>query len=50
MSTRRGVNAADLGRLLAFWGPAIGRYDLNADGVVDGYDLGMLFVTWGPCP
>ncbi len=44
------VDAADLGRLLAAWGPSTGRFDLNADGEVSGADLGFLFSTWGPCP
>jgi hypothetical protein len=46
------VDGADLGILIAVWGPCrnpecIG--DLNHDGVVNGGDLGLLLVFWGPC-
>jgi hypothetical protein len=46
------VNGADLGILLAQWGPATSLTvsDLNRDGVVDGLDLGLLLAFWGPCP
>jgi hypothetical protein len=49
------VNGADLGALLAYWGPvtsaaASRACDLNADGVVNGSDLGILLAYWGPCP
>ena len=50
--TRDGqVNGADLGAVLAFWGPnpAYPQADLNADGRVDGADLGALLAGWGPC-
>jgi hypothetical protein len=48
------VNGADLGALLAYWGPttsasASRRCDLNGDGGVDGVDLGYLLSRWGPC-
>ena len=42
------VNGADLGLLLAVWGPCPGcPEDLNGDGVVDGMDLGLLLAEWG---
>ncbi len=42
------VDGADLGVLLATWGPAPGSpADLNNDGVVDGADLGILLANWG---
>ena len=50
--TRDGqVNGADLGAVLAFWGPnpAYPQADLNGDGRVDGADLGTLLANWGPC-
>ena len=45
------VNGADLGLMLATWGPCSGNcaYDLNADGLVNGADLGLLLAAWGPC-
>lgn len=44
------VDGADLGLLLAAWGPCKGCVeDLNDDGVVDGADLGELLGAWGPC-
>jgi hypothetical protein len=46
------VNGADLGALLAFWGPvnpALPGADINTDGVVNGADLGYLLNAWGPC-
>jgi hypothetical protein len=48
------VNGADLGALLACWGPttssgASQRADLNRDGAVDGIDLGYLLSSWGQC-
>jgi hypothetical protein len=51
----RRVDGADLGPLLAYWGPvtnsaASGACDLNVDGRVDGFDLGVLLNSWGPCP
>ena len=50
----RVVNGADLGLLLAYWGPtahtaASEACDLNGDGRVDGSDLGMLLANWGAC-
>ena len=48
----RQVNGADLGALLAFWGPVnpgFPQADMNADGKVDGADLGHLLASWGPC-
>jgi hypothetical protein len=47
------VNGADLGALLAFWGPvnpALPSADINKDGLVNGADLGYLLANWGPCP
>ena len=47
------VNGADLGALLAVWGPAnpsLPSADINRDGSVDGADLGYLLYAWGPCP
>ncbi len=49
------VNGADLGTLLAYWGPVTsGAFsiasDLNSDGRVDGSDLGTLLAYWGTCP
>jgi len=49
----RQVNGADLGALLAFWGPvnpALPSADINRDGAVNGADLGYLLNAWGPCP
>jgi hypothetical protein len=49
----RQVNGADLGALLAFWGPvnpALPSADINRDGKVDGADLGYLLSNWGLCP
>jgi hypothetical protein len=46
------VNGADLGALLAVWGPAnpsLPSADINRDGSVDGADLGYLLYAWGPC-
>ena len=42
------VDGADLGSLLAAWGPCSRPCpaDLNGDGVVDGADLGMLLAGW----
>jgi hypothetical protein len=46
------VNGADLGILLAQWGPSDADTvaDLNDDGIVNGDDLGLLLAFWGPCP
>jgi formylglycine-generating enzyme required for sulfatase activity len=51
----RVVNGADLGTLLAYWGPRTsGAFsiasDLNNDGRIDGSDLGILLAYWGACP
>jgi hypothetical protein len=46
------VNGADLGALLAFWGPVNSGFpqaDLNRDGLVNGADLGYLLNAWGLC-
>ena len=48
------VNGADLGTLLAYWGPAnSGAFsrasDINSDGRIDGSDLGVLLSNWGTC-
>ena len=41
------VNAADLGLLIASWGPCTGcGADLNGDGVVNAADLGLLVAAW----
>jgi len=41
------VDGADLGILLAAWGPCPGcDADLNGDGVVDGADIGILLQAW----
>ena len=41
------VNAADLGLLIASWGPCKGcGADLNGDGVVNAADLGLLVAAW----
>jgi len=46
------VDGADLGLVLAAWGPAggFGPADFNGSGVVDGADLGLLLAAWGPVP
>ncbi|MFO0873627.1 MAG: hypothetical protein U0575_06600 [Phycisphaerales bacterium] len=46
------VDGADLGLLLAQWGPAAKHTaaDLNGDGVVDAADLGLLLAAWGDVP
>lgn len=47
------VGGADLGLLLAVWGPtppSFPHFDLNDDGFVSGADLGLLLSVWGPCP
>ena len=47
------VDGADLGAMLAFWGPVnpvLLRADINRDGQVDGIDLSILLSYWGPCP
>lgn len=46
------VGGADLGAMLAFWGPTspvFPQADLNGDGLVDGFDLSALLAHWGPC-
>ena len=46
------VDGADLGALLAFWGPVnpvFPQADINGDGAVNGADLGVLLSVWGPC-
>ena len=46
------VDGADLGILVAFWGPCRSAdcpADLNHDGIVNGSDLGLLLGFWGPC-
>jgi formylglycine-generating enzyme required for sulfatase activity len=49
------VDGADLGTILAYWGPRTQdptsiASDLNGDGLIDGADLGVLLASWGPCP
>ncbi|HMN95720.1 MAG TPA: hypothetical protein PKC43_05655 [Phycisphaerales bacterium] len=44
------VDGADMGALLAAWGPCAGcAADLDGDGVVDGADMGILLAAWGAC-
>jgi hypothetical protein len=45
------INGADLGIVLADWGPAVATKpsDLDGNGRVDGADLGMLLANWGAC-
>ncbi|MFO0873677.1 MAG: hypothetical protein U0575_06860 [Phycisphaerales bacterium] len=44
------VDGADLGVLLAAWGPCVGcAADVTFDGVVDGADLGVVLAAWGAC-
>ena len=46
------IDGADLGALLAFWGPVnpvLPQADINRDGNVNGADLGLLLANWGPC-
>lgn len=40
------VDGADLGLLLAAWGPGSGPADLDGSGTVDGADLGLLLSAW----
>ena len=46
------VDGADLGILLAQWGPStpLTVSDIDGDGVVNGADLGILLSFWGTCP
>lgn len=45
------VDAIDLARILADWGPCLGKCqsDINGDGMVDAPDLAALLAAWGPC-
>jgi hypothetical protein len=43
------VDGIDLGSMLAAWGSADARADLDCDGIVDGIDLGVLLGAWGDC-
>jgi len=45
------VNGADIGAVLAFWGPnpAFPAADIDRSGAVDGLDLALLLAAWGPC-
>ena len=46
------VQGADLGLILANWGPTFGHRlpaDVNADDQVDGVDLGIVLQNWGHC-
>lgn len=46
------VDGADIGILIAFWGPTSPTFpnaDINRDGRVDGEDLGYLLSRWGTC-
>ena len=41
------VDGADLGLLLAVWGPCDGcPEDMNGDGMVDGGDIGLMLANW----
>ncbi|MFO0872735.1 MAG: hypothetical protein U0575_02010, partial [Phycisphaerales bacterium] len=40
------VDSADMGVLLAAWGPGPSPADFNGDGTVDGADLAMLLARW----
>ena len=45
------VNGADIGLLIAAWGPCIGcQADLTGDNIVSGADVGFFLSMWGPCP
>lgn len=46
------VDGADMGILLAEWGPCSAGClaDVDGDGDVDGADLGRFLAYWGPCP
>lgn len=44
------VNGADLGQIVAAWGPCSGcAADLNGDNAVNGADLGEFLGEWGDC-
>ena len=45
------VDGADIGALLAAWGPCSSpcNADLDRDGSVGGSDLGLQLFAWGPC-
>lgn len=48
------VDGADLGSMLAYWGPRTQdpysiAADLDGNGLVNGGDLGILLSFWGPC-
>ena len=48
------VDGADLGTILAYWGPRTQdptsiASDLNGDGLINGADLGVLLNAWSPC-
>jgi hypothetical protein len=43
------VNGFDLSLLLAYWGDAGSKADLNGDGVVGGPDLAIILGNWGVC-
>jgi formylglycine-generating enzyme required for sulfatase activity len=54
VSDRR-IDGADLGTLLAYWGPRTAAAfsiasDLDGSGHVDGADLAALLSNWGACP
>ena len=36
--------------VLAAWGTASPRYDLDGNGLVDGADLALVLAAWGSCP
>lgn len=44
-----GVDAGDLGYLLARWGTDDPQSDIDGDGQVRAGDLGLLIAAWGPC-
>jgi formylglycine-generating enzyme required for sulfatase activity len=49
------VDGADLGSMLAYWGPRTQdpfsiAADLDSDALINGADLGILLANWGACP
>jgi hypothetical protein len=48
------VNGADLGAILAYWGPATSSEfsqacDIDRSGQIDGADLTIVLASWGAC-
>jgi hypothetical protein len=51
LNSDRVINGADLGELLAQWGPCTAcTGDLDQDGSVGGSDIAVLLGGWGQCP